>query len=1232
MNILMVTNTYTPIVGGVERSIMSFCEEFRKAGHNILIIAPKFDDMPEDEEDVIRVTALRRFNGSDFSVSIPVTIEVDKAVEEFHPDIVHSHHPFLLGDTALRIANKRQIPLVFTHHTKYEDYTHYVPVNSSVMKKFVIELSTGYADLADHIIAPSQSIKDLITQRGVKKPVSVIPTGIDTARFAKGDRSGFRAKYNLAADDWVVGHVGRLAEEKNLHFLIRPVMEFLKQEPAARFLVVGKGPLVKEIKESFSQAGVGGQLCMPGVLEGQALIDAYHAMDLFVFASKTETQGMVVTEAMAAALPVIAIDATGVREVVKDKFNGRLLPEEDAVTFREALTWAREQSSGQWDDLKKNARETAAEFAMEVTAGKALAVYEKLIQQKYVQTDIEDSPWAKTRTRLKTEWDLLTNVADAVGSVFDNDAVSQTYNRNLFTRWRRRLNSREWTARLLGLSQSANTESKPGLVMIQIDGLAHKHLVEAVRLGKMPFLRHLMRREGYHLEEFYAGQPSSTPAVQGELFYGVKGAVPSFSYRDRMTGTVFKMIEEKSAIEVERRLLTQNPGLLSGGSSYSNIYSGGAMETHFCSVDLGWDRLWRKVKPGKMFLLMIIHIYSIVWETGKMAWEALISIAGFVIGLSAGKNAAKEINFIATRMFICVLLRDLITFGSRIDIIRGLPVIHLNFLGYDEHAHRRGPASAFARWTLPGIDRCIAKIHKETQRSTRRAYDVWIYSDHGQEECRSYAEVHGRTVHAAVREIFSEFELEEEYLKFYDREGIQWKRLRYLDSGLLAGLVKPWLHNRERAKENQAVVTAMGPIGHVYLPRELDAEEQRQYARRLVSEGLIPTVFFRNRNGVIKACNARGEFVLPQEAADIFGEGHPHLQEVTEDMLRICRSPDSGAYTISGWDPTGVPWTFPVEGGAHGGPGWTETQGFALLPADIGRDHHYERSIRPLDLRRMAMSFLGRSASFVSSAAEVSEDVQGEIKPVRIITYNVHGCKGLDGKISAERIARVLARHNPDIIALQELDLHRPRSGTVDQTHLIAQYLQMYHQFHPAMRVKEEKYGNAVLSRFPMRVVKAETLPGQDGKAGREPRGALWVEVRAHGVNIQLINTHLGLNAGERMKQISCLLGEDYIQTARTMGPVILLGDFNAIASSRVCRKVREGMRDVQIDHVDHQPRGTWFGPLPMRRIDHIFVTDDFELVHVDVPRSWLDRMASDHLPLIADLSVGKISTPNSKG
>ena len=191
MNILMMSNTYKPLVGGLEKSIESFTKSFRKEGHRVIVIAPEFANMKE-EEDVIRIPAIQNAGGSQFSIQLPVPGILDEAVGNFNPDIVHAHHPFLVGDTALRIARKRHTPLVYTHHTLFEQNTHYLPGNPKSLKRFVIELSTGYANLADQVFAPSESVLELIKERGVTTSIKVVPTGVDIQRFSSGARTKFR--------------------------------------------------------------------------------------------------------------------------------------------------------------------------------------------------------------------------------------------------------------------------------------------------------------------------------------------------------------------------------------------------------------------------------------------------------------------------------------------------------------------------------------------------------------------------------------------------------------------------------------------------------------------------------------------------------------------------------------------------------------------------------------------------------------------------------------------------------------------------------------------------------------------------------------------------------------------------------------------------------------------------------------------------------------------------------
>lgn len=421
MNILMLTNTYLPHVGGVARSVETFTRGYRERGHRTIVVAPEFEGMPEREDDVIRIPALQNFNGSDFSVRLPVPGLLTLALESCPPDVIHSHHPFLLGDTALRLAGSYGVPIVFTHHTMYEQYTHYVPGNSEALRRFVIELATGYANLCDRVIAPSQSVAQILLERGVTSPLEVIPTGVDTERFSRGDGARFRSEHGIAGGDFVVGHVGRLAPEKNLQFLAEAVAAFLKDSAAARFLVVGGGPSEGLIREIFDLEGFGDRLRMTGPLEGQALVDAYHAMDVFAFASTSETQGMVLAEAMAAEVPVVALDACGVREVVRDGMNGRLLRNPTQTEFASALAWIAGSEENRRQSLRHEAFLTAREVSAERSIQRALDLYEFVrAEGAKDQNSEEDSPWASALRWIKTEWDLWANFADAADAALSN--------------------------------------------------------------------------------------------------------------------------------------------------------------------------------------------------------------------------------------------------------------------------------------------------------------------------------------------------------------------------------------------------------------------------------------------------------------------------------------------------------------------------------------------------------------------------------------------------------------------------------------------------------------------------------------------------------------------------------------------------------------------------------------------------------------------------------------------
>jgi len=346
-----------------------------------------------------------------------------EAIKEFNPDVVHSHHPYLIGGTALRLAIPHKLPLVFTHHTMYEQYTHYVPGNSEALKRFVIQLSTGYANLCNQVFAPSESVASVLRRRGVVARIDVVPTGVHLEKFDRGSGAGFRAAMDIPENAFVVGHVGRLAPEKNLEFLAKAITGFLKTENRAHFLVVGRGPSENTIREIFSREGMADRLHTPGVLKHPLLASGYRAMDVFAFASKSETQGMVLTEAMAAGVPVVALDAPGAREVVVDHRNGRLLHSETIEEFSSALQWVAALSSERMQQLKQDAGNSAEEFSMGRSADKALTLYKNLLDKEFFDRHKEYSAWTTILHKIKTEWAVIKGLAGAAGAALNIDVL-----------------------------------------------------------------------------------------------------------------------------------------------------------------------------------------------------------------------------------------------------------------------------------------------------------------------------------------------------------------------------------------------------------------------------------------------------------------------------------------------------------------------------------------------------------------------------------------------------------------------------------------------------------------------------------------------------------------------------------------------------------------------------------------------------------------------------------------
>ncbi|MEA3428695.1 MAG: hypothetical protein U9Q84_05680 [Thermodesulfobacteriota bacterium] len=419
------------------------------------------------------------------------------------------------------------------------------------------------------------------------------------------------------------------------------------------------------------------------------------------------------------------------------------------------------------------------------------------------------------------------------------------------------------------ISRNKKCRTGRGLILIQIDGLSRAHLKKAVKKGNMPFLGKLVSNDQYKNPPLYSGVPSTTPAVQGELFYGIKAIVPAFSFRDHESGKLFRMYDPEAADQVEGRLCKRGRALLKTGRSYGNIYSGGAQKAHFCIVSFEKERLLTDFNLLKSFFIFYAYSKVFVKSIFLLGIELVLAIIDFFRGMLSGKNFFKELKMIFSRLAVTILLRDMMKTGAIFDIKSGTKkIIHLNFMGYDEHAHRRGPSSRFAYWTLKGIDAAVKEICNAACRSKIKDYDLWLYSDHGQEETVSYQNEQDNSLSHAVYSLFSE---NQSHLAANTKTGNMTDEMNvekfyhtFFQGGRFLHKFFPSIKTiRER---EELSVTAMGPLGHIYLPEKPDPDEKRRFGRMLAQTAKIPLVMMPDGADRVIAWNETGEFVLPKHS------------------------------------------------------------------------------------------------------------------------------------------------------------------------------------------------------------------------------------------------------------------------------------------------------------------------------------------------------------------------------
>ena len=396
MHIAFFTNYYHPVVNGVVRSVASFRENLVKQGHNVFVFAQSDSNYTDSEPFIFRYPSLPLPLG-DISTAIPVSPFVDQLLPILKLDVIHTHHPILLGQTAARKAEELGLPLVFTFHTQYWEYTHYIPFPQEVIQDFlknaVHRWLREFMQKCQHIIIPSESLREiLVRDYGLHERYSVIPTGTDLEPFLQADGKSLRAEHGWQ-DEKVLVSVGRLAPEKNWDTLLQAFAKVYEKHPGVRLVLIGDGTARQTLETLSAELGITDRVTFTGALPFEQIPRYLKAADLFAFASVTETQGLVTIEAMAASLPVVAVDGPGTRDIVEHGKQGFLVENDP-----EALAGALNQLLSDPQKMKRfssHALKKARTFDVKELGKQLIGVYEQAIQDKkedqYVTLQTEET-------------------------------------------------------------------------------------------------------------------------------------------------------------------------------------------------------------------------------------------------------------------------------------------------------------------------------------------------------------------------------------------------------------------------------------------------------------------------------------------------------------------------------------------------------------------------------------------------------------------------------------------------------------------------------------------------------------------------------------------------------------------------------------------------------------------------------------------------------------------------
>lgn len=377
MNVGIFTNSYKPLISGVVNAIDHIKNGLEAKNHKVYIFAPAYRGYRDQNGNIFRFRSLNLLSDVDFPLAIPYSRRLKRFITPISLQLIHTQHPFLLGISGAKLAKRLNIPLVYTFHTQYEQYAHYVPlrINANLIRKITRKLIGDYANRCHCIITPSASICDLLKSYKIKTRIEVIPNAVDLTSFSSLKSKTAEKQKNDSAK--LLLYVGRIAKEKNLTFMLDAFRKIADIFPLINLMFVGGGPWEKEFQDEIQKRGLLNRVSLTGFVPYNEIPEYMAKSDLLLMTSTSEVKPLALLEGMASGLPIVAVDAPGANDTITSGHDGLLTPN-SVESYTQILAGIIKDNDLR-QKLSLRAQETAKQYSVENITDKLLNVYRSLL-------------------------------------------------------------------------------------------------------------------------------------------------------------------------------------------------------------------------------------------------------------------------------------------------------------------------------------------------------------------------------------------------------------------------------------------------------------------------------------------------------------------------------------------------------------------------------------------------------------------------------------------------------------------------------------------------------------------------------------------------------------------------------------------------------------------------------------------------------------------------------------